>query len=92
MDQAGGDKSLGASIPYLDNGHQPKEDLEIGQGRKLMTPAELVKVEDILAACKDPADLDTLVELATTKGGFVNDEVRQVACTLSSGLLLDVVS
>lgn len=57
-----------------------------------MTPAELVKVEDILTACKNPADLDTLTTLATTRDGFVNDEVRRVACTLLNNILSDIGS
>ena len=58
-----------------------------------MTPSGLVKVEDILTACQNPPDLDTLTTLATTRGGFVDDKVRQVACTYSKNLLLlDLVS
>ena len=57
-----------------------------------MTPVDVVKVEDILAACQNPADFDKLTTLATTKGGFVDDEVRRVACMLSNDLPLGMVS
>lgn len=48
------------------------------------TSADRTKVEDILAACEDPANFDALTSLATSTGGYVNDEVRQVACTLTN--------
>ena len=34
----------------------------------------------ILAACEDPPDLDLLINLATSTGGLIKDEVRKVAC------------
>ena len=49
-------------------------------GGNLLTPTECTKVNDILAACQDPTDLQVLTMLATSVGGFVDDEVRQVAC------------
>ena len=49
---------------------------------KALTRAECNKVNNILAACEDPKDWDTLATLATSTGGFLDDEVRQVACTL----------
>ena len=49
-------------------------------GGKPLTQSECVKVNDILAACDDPVDWDTLTKLATSSGGFLDDEVRQVAC------------
>lgn len=42
--------------------------------------AERSKVKQILAACKEPCDVDLLVSLASTTGGLVDDEVRRVAC------------
>ena len=59
---------------------------------KPLTPAEHIKVKDILAACEDPANLDTLTTAATSIGGYVDDEVRQVACTLSNHFLLNATS
>ena len=38
------------------------------------------EVDRILAACKDPHDLDLLIQLATSTGGLINDELRKVAC------------
>ena len=38
------------------------------------------EVGRILAACQDPHDLDLLINLATSTGGLINDEVRKVAC------------
>ena len=39
------------------------------------------EVNRILAACKQPNDLDLLIRLATsTGGGLINDEVRRIAC------------
>ena len=49
---------------------------------------ECVKVNDILAACNDPVDWDALTKLATSKGGFLDDEVRQVACRLTNHVSL----
>ena len=47
---------------------------------KPLTRPECIKVNDILAACADPVDWDALTSLATSTGGFLDDEVRQVAC------------
>ena len=38
------------------------------------------EVDCILAACKEPHNLDLLITLATSTGGLINDEVRKVAC------------
>lgn len=54
-----------------------------GWGGKPLTRAECNKVNNILATCEDPRDWDTLAILATSTGGFLDDEVRQVACTLT---------
>ena len=59
-----------------------------GWGGKPLTQPERVKVNDILAACNDPVDWDTLTKLATSGGGFLDDEVRQVACRLTNHLSL----
>jgi hypothetical protein len=45
------------------------------------------KVQSILEACHD-TNLDVLVELATSKGGLVNDELRQTACKFLTPLLI----
>jgi hypothetical protein len=45
-----------------------------------LTPAESIKVTEILRACKQN-DRQQLVELATTSGGLVEDRVRRIACT-----------
>jgi hypothetical protein len=42
-------------------------------------PAFAEKVHHILEACQNN-NLDALVELATTEGGLVHEEVRQTAC------------
>ena len=56
-------------------------------GRPLARP-ECIKVNDILAACNDPVDWDALTKLATSSGGFLDDEVRQVACRLTNRVSL----
>ena len=38
------------------------------------------EVDHILAACKDPHDLDLLIRLATSAGGLITDRARKVAC------------
>ena len=38
------------------------------------------EVNRILAACQDPHDLHLLIQLATSTGGLINDQVRKVAC------------
>lgn len=50
---------------------------------KALTLGECNKVNNILAACEDPKDWDILASLATSTGGFLDDEVRQGACTLT---------
>ncbi|CAD6573545.1 MAG: hypothetical protein ASARMPREDX12_006110 [Alectoria sarmentosa] len=37
------------------------------------------EVNRILAACREPQDLDLLIRLATSTGGLINDETRKVA-------------
>ena len=96
MDQGGSAESdwkkPALSTRCQGNDNQPTEGLKIEREGKPMTPAEQIKVKDILAASQNPADLDKLTTLATTKGGFVDDEVRRVACTLSNDPLLGMVS
>ena len=43
------------------------------------------KKNDILEACK-AHDIDALVRLATSSGGLLQDDVRQVACKISIDL------
>ena len=57
------------------------------RGRRL-TQSECVKVNDILAACNGPVESNALTKLATSIGGFLDDEVRQVACRLTSHVSL----
>lgn len=38
------------------------------------------KVDRILATCEKPRDLDLLIRQATSTGGLINDEVREIAC------------
>lgn len=38
------------------------------------------EINRILAACKQPHDLDLLIRLATSPGGLINDQVRKIAC------------
>lgn len=45
------------------------------------------KVTRILAACREH-DLDALSELASSPGGFIEDEVRRTACRYHENLLL----
>jgi hypothetical protein len=40
------------------------------------------KAKRILTACRDN-DLNALIELATSAGGLVDDEIRQTACKTS---------
>lgn len=46
-----------------------------------LTEEACTKVDRVLAACEAEPDWNSLVALATSTDGFVNDEVRQVACT-----------
>jgi len=46
-----------------------------------LTQKASTKVDRVLAACAVKPDLNSLVALATSTGGLVNDEVRRVACT-----------
>jgi len=45
------------------------------------TQEDCTKVDRVLAACKATPDWNSIVALATSTGGLVNDEVRRVACT-----------
>ena len=38
------------------------------------------EVNQILAACEQPHNLDLLIRLATGAGGLLNDQVRKIAC------------
>lgn len=46
-----------------------------------LTQEACTKVDRVLAACIAKPDWNSLVALATSTGGLVNDEVRRVACT-----------
>ena len=46
-----------------------------------LTQEACTKVNRILAVCNGKQDLGSLVALATSAGGLVDDEVRRVACT-----------
>ena len=58
------------------------------RGEGPLARQKCVKVTDILAACNDPVDWDALTKLATSRGGFLDDEVRQVACRLTNHVSL----
>ena len=45
---------------------------------------ELSKVDEIVAACKEPRDVATIAGLATSEGGLMNDNLRRVACMSDS--------
>ena len=47
---------------------------------KPLTQEACIKVNRILTACGKQRDLRSLVALATSAGGLVDDEVRRVAC------------
>jgi hypothetical protein len=46
-----------------------------------LPPVQHDKIQRIVEAY-NTKDLDGLILLATSKGGFLNDELRQKACTL----------
>lgn len=46
-----------------------------------LSMSEKVKAEAIRVACAEQ-DLDALVELATSEGGLLDDNIRQKACGL----------
>ena len=48
---------------------------------KASPPAALAKKDDILTACQGPPDLSSLIELATSSDGLVNDDLRRQACS-----------
>lgn len=52
---------------------------------KALSPVELAKVADILAACNFSKKTHLLTTLATTEAGLVDDEVRRVACGSTIG-------
>lgn len=52
----------------------------VGWKGKTLSPVELAKVADILAACNFSEKTHLLTTLATSKAGLVDDEVRRVAC------------
>jgi len=76
------------SPPTYANGDFPKLDAEIDKH----PPAELTlqspptfdtgktdKVDRILRACHE-SDLNSLIALATSDGGLLNDDIRRTAC------------
>lgn len=65
-------------------GAQARECLEGGSKGEPPTQEACLKADRILATCKGTQDLNSLVASATSTGGLVNDEVRRVACTLTS--------
>lgn len=52
---------------------------------KTLSPVELAKVADILAACNFSKKTNLLTTLATSEAGLVDDEVRRVACGSTIG-------
>ena len=83
--------ALGTSYSQQRDRTEPMGRSHDESGETPQTRADRIKVKDILAACEDPANLDALTSLATSTGGYLNDEVRQVACMLTNGLLLELV-
>ena len=53
---------------------------------KLQDDAVTPKTERILAACRS-GDVTELAELATSRHGLVNDEIRRTACVYGQNLL-----
>ncbi|KAL9119387.1 MAG: hypothetical protein Q9187_004064, partial [Circinaria calcarea] len=49
--------------------------------RKPSSEESTTKAADILVACGLPADAGTLALLATSRGGFLTDQHRRVACS-----------
>lgn len=60
---------------------QCREHLDDERLGEPLTQEACTKVDQILAACKAKPDWNSLVALATSTNGLVNDEVRRVACT-----------
>lgn len=52
---------------------------------KTLSPVELAKVTDILAACNFSDKTHLMTTLATSEAGLVDDEVRRVACGSTIG-------
>ena len=65
------------------NPFQPTEptSYEDIQGKDLPSQKAQDKANRIISACTKERDLDQLIDLATSTGGLVNDQIRQVACT-----------
>lgn len=55
------------------------EPLSASWRKEPLNTDEAIKVSQILQACKDK-DTQRLITLAATEGGFVEDEVRRLAC------------
>lgn len=58
---------------------RPQEQYEDGH---LEVQVEGGKVGQIIAACKEPGDLEPLIALASSTNGLVNDRLRRLACML----------
>lgn len=58
----------------------PGEPLSASWRKEPLSPDEASKVMQILQACSNQ-NHERLITLAATPGGFIEDRVRQVACT-----------
>lgn len=49
--------------------------------RRSTSPATPAKIDRIRKACEEDPDVEALIQLATSKDGLIDDEVRRKACT-----------
>lgn len=71
--------SEGHSPPKSRSHSSPTHPYETWQGRGL-SAVEIEKLHLIIDACEGPGDHETLIALATSRNGLIDDEVRQIAC------------
>jgi len=82
------DNHLEQPLPTYSNGDFPKLDAEIDkqplaesalQSPPTVDTGKADKADRILRACREN-DLSSLITLATSDGGLLNDEIRRTAC------------
>ena len=80
---ADGDKDrilAGVSTKSLSSVNAPiRTTLRQWQG-KALSPAEYDKAINVVKVCNEDHDIETLITLASSRYGLVNDEVRRKAC------------
>ncbi|CAK3811301.1 TBC1 domain family member 20 [Lecanosticta acicola] len=76
MDRDG--TTAAAAMPSTSHAAAQSDPLSASWGNEPLSEAARKKVARILAACRD-RDLEALSDLATSKGGLVEDEVRRAA-------------